>query len=127
MQNALKQAWHIVSSQNMLVVVVFNIIIMNTHVGAALGKFMSALFTIRKRFGMIQGMYITHMCTSYTTCISKTLIIFYSYFFKENTLNINRGFLWAAKIMLLFVFFCVSSKFLVVSTIFYNLAFLKDK
>lgn len=28
---------------------------------AALGKFMSALFTISKPFGMTQGMYITHI------------------------------------------------------------------
>lgn len=47
--------------------------------------------------------------------ISKTLILFCSHFFKEKEkrLTINRGFLWAVKIMLLFI---VSPKFSLINT-----------
>lgn len=37
---------------------------------AAVGKFMSALFTVSKPFGMTQGMvHNTRSCTSYTTSV----------------------------------------------------------
>lgn len=76
---------------------------------------MSALFTIRKQCGMTPGIYITHIhvCHLQHKSVSPNFILLL--FFKE---NINKDFLWAVKIMLLFIFFFVASIFSAISTIF---------
>lgn len=73
---------------------------------------MSALFTIRKQCGMTPGMYITHIHLQHKSVSPNFILLL---FFKE---NINKDFLWAVKIILLFMFFFVASIFSAISTIF---------
>lgn len=108
------------------------VIIVDTLVDAALRKFMSALFTLKKHWKQcdmtgvhiiyIYLMYIVYIYIHHIQHASVRLTLFYSYFFKENILNINRGFSGQLRLCPFFLF--VSSEFSVVNTIFHHLAFL---